>query len=186
MNQSRAFNLAMNLKRYYLLKPNGKWRPIGAPTIGSKVISKMITDMWVTLSDANRSTMQHAFRPGRGTWSAIYEVIKKLTNRKEGDVIVEFDMKGFFNTINRWSIHEAALRYSQLLSNCIRHIMDNTRYIYDNLKVETELIKVNVNFWKAKRKDGSYKDSIYRSGVPQGLPLSPLAATIALKNEINM
>lgn len=186
MNQCRAFNLAMNLKRFYLLKPNGKWRPIGAPTIGSKVISKMITDMWVTLSDANRPTMQHAFRPNRGTWSAIYEVIRRLTNRKEGDVVVEFDLKGFFNTINRWSIHEAALRYSQLLSNCIRHIMDNTRYIYDNLKVETELIRVDTKFWKAKRKNGTYKDSIYRSGVPQGLPLSPLAATIALENEVNM
>lgn len=45
MNQCRAFNLAMNLKRFYILKPNGNWRPIGAPTIGSKVISKMITDM---------------------------------------------------------------------------------------------------------------------------------------------
>jgi len=181
MNQCRAFNLAMNLKRFYLQKPNGKWRPIGAPTIGSKVISKMFTDMWVTLSDAQRSSMQHAFRPNRGVWSAIYEVIRNLQQRKEGDVIIEFDLKGFFNTINRWSIHEAALRYSQLLSNCIRHIMDNTRYIYDNLRVETELIKVDYKHWKAKN-----KDSIYRSGVPQGLPLSPLAATVALENEVNM
>jgi hypothetical protein len=27
---------------------------------------------------------------------------------------------------------------------------------------------------------------IYRSGLPQGLPLSPLAATISLENEVNM
>lgn len=59
--------------------------------------------------------------------------------------------------------------------------MDNTRYIYDKLRVETELIKVDYKHWKAKN-----KDSIYRSGVPQGLPLSPLAATIALENEVNM
>jgi len=45
MNQCRAFRLTMDLKRYYLLKPNGKYRPIGSPTIGSKVISKMLTDM---------------------------------------------------------------------------------------------------------------------------------------------
>jgi hypothetical protein len=96
---------------------------------------------------------------------------------------VEFDLKGFFNTIKRHSIHEAALRYSMLLANCIKHVMDNTRYIYDKLRVETELIKVDYKHWKDKTKK---KDSIYRSGVPQGLPLSPLAATIALENEVNM
>jgi hypothetical protein len=183
MNQCRAFNLAMNLKRFYLLKPNGKYRPIGAPTIGSKVISKMLTDLWMTLSENNRSEMQHAFRPNRGTWSAAAAVIEKLKTRKADDVIVEFDLKGFFNTIKRHAIHEAALRYSMLLANCIKHIMDNTRYIYDKLRVETELIKVDLKHWRDKKGN---KDSIYRSGVPQGLPLSPLAATIALENEVNM
>lgn len=106
-----------------------------------------------------------------------------MKTRKADDVIVEFDLKGFFNTIKRHAIHEAALRYSMLLANCVKHIMDNTRYIYDRLRVETELIKVDLKHWRDRKGN---KDSIYRSGVPQGLPLSPLAATIALENEVNM
>jgi hypothetical protein len=45
MNKCRKFDLSMDLKRYYIQKPNGKYRPIGSPTIASKVIAKMLTDM---------------------------------------------------------------------------------------------------------------------------------------------
>jgi hypothetical protein len=171
----------MDLKRYYIQKPNGKYRPIGSPTIASKVIAKMLTDMWVTLSEPHRSRMQHAYRPRKGTWSAIMDVITKIDQMKEDDCIYEFDLKGFFNSVNRHSIHEAALRYSMLLANCVRNVVDYTRYTFEELRIETELIEVDYRHWKAKN-----KQSIYRSGMPQGLPLSPLAATIALENKIEM
>lgn len=181
MNKCRKFDLTMDLKRFYIQKPNGKYRPIGSPTIASKVIAKMLTDMWVTISEPHRSRMQHAYRPNKGTWSAIEDVIRKIDQMKEGDEIYEFDLKGFFNSVNRHNIHEAALRYSQLLSNCVRNVVDYTRYTFGELLQETELIKVDYKHWKAKS-----KQSIYRSGMPQGLPLSPLAATIALENVIEM
>jgi len=104
-----------------------------------------------------------------------------IDQRKEDDCIYEFDLKGFFNSVNRHSIHEAALRYSMLLANCVRNVVDYTRYTFEELRVETELIEVDYRHWKAKN-----KRSIYRSGMPQGLPLSPLAATIALENKIEM
>jgi hypothetical protein len=179
MNQCRTFNLSMNLERYYLKKPNGKFRPIGSPTVGSKMISKALTDMWVTLSEPHRSEMQHAFRPGKGTWSAVMSVINKLIEKKDDMQIYEFDLKGFFNTIKRHAVHEAALRYSKLLGNCVRHIMDNTRYTFKKLRTETELIHVPGKHWRGRGK------MIYRSGLPQGLPLSPLAATISLENVID-
>jgi hypothetical protein len=181
MNKCRKFDLTMDLKRFYIQKPNGKYRPIGSPTIASKVIAKMLTDMWVTISEPHRSRMQHAYRPNKGTWSAIMDVIAKIDQMKEGDEIYEFDLKGFFNSVNRHNIHEAGLRYSKLLANCIRNIVDFTRYTFGELLQESELIKVDYKHWKAKN-----KQAIYRSGMPQGLPLSPLAATIALENVIEM
>jgi len=102
-------------------------------------------------------------------------------NRKPSDRVVEFDLKGFFNTVSRHSVEEAAGRFSLLLRNCVRHIIDNTRYVFEELKTETELIRVDYRHWKNKN-----KLCIYRRGVPQGLPLSPLAATMALENEVNM
>jgi hypothetical protein len=69
-------------------------------------------------------------------------VIEKLKNRTEDMQIYEFDLKGFFNTVKRYAVHEAALRYSKLLANCVRHIMDNTRYVFKKLRSETELILV--------------------------------------------
>jgi hypothetical protein len=69
-------------------------------------------------------------------------LIKKLIEKGEDMEIYEFDLKGFFNTIKRHAVHEAALRYSKLLGNCVRHIMDNTRYTFKKLRTETELIHV--------------------------------------------
>jgi hypothetical protein len=65
--------------------------------------------------------------------------------------------------------------------NLESYAVDYTRYTFEELLQETELIKVDYKHWKAKN-----KQSIYRSGMPQGLPLSPLAATIALENVIEM
>jgi hypothetical protein len=62
---------------------------------------------------------------------------------KPGDEIVEFDLKGYFNSVNRHNIHEAALRYSKLLANCVRNVVDYTRYTFEELLQETELIKVD-------------------------------------------
>jgi len=64
----------------------------------------------------------------------------------------------------------------------VRHIIDNTRYVFEELKPETELHIVN-DYTHHKYKN---KIPIYRTGVPQGLPLSPVAATMALENEVNM
>jgi len=97
-------------------------------------------------------------------------------------VIIEFDLKGFFNTIKRHSVQDAAGRFSLLLGNCVRHIIDNTRYVFEELKPETELHRIN-DYTHHKYKKAI---PIYRTGVPQGLPLSPVAATMALENEVNM
>lgn len=103
-------------------------------------------------------------------------------NRDANDVVIEFDLKGFFNTVHRHSVQEAANRFSLLLGNCVRHIIDNTRYVFEELRPETELHRIN-DYTHHKYRS---KIPIYRTGVPQGLPLSPVAATIALENEVNM
>lgn len=103
-------------------------------------------------------------------------------NRNPEDRVIEFDLKGFFNTVKRHSVQEAANRFSLLLGNCVRHIIDNTRYTFDELRPETELHTIN-DYTHHKYKK---KIPIYRTGVPQGLPLSPVAATMALENEVNM
>jgi hypothetical protein len=64
----------------------------------------------------------------------------------------------------------------------VRHIIDNTRYVFEELRPETELHRIN-DYTHHKYKS---KIPIYRTGVPQGLPLSPVAATMALENEVNM
>jgi hypothetical protein len=102
------------------------------------------------------------------------EIIKKLENMDENDVIIEFDFRSFFNKIARDQITLATQKYSILLTNSVKMIMDKIRYTFKTLRPEAELIKPS---------DLGDLKWIYRSGVPQGLALSPLVATLALENK---
>jgi len=63
--------LSLTLERFYILKPNGKYRPIGAPTLPSSLISKAFTDMTYFISEQYLKPFQHGFRRKHGTQTAI-------------------------------------------------------------------------------------------------------------------
>jgi len=98
--------MTLTLKRFYLDKgmekcgiPNGIMRPIGAPTIQSKIISKSITNLVYFLYEDKFETFQHGYRRGKGTHSALFEVWKKIFV-EEKSLIYEFDFISFFNRVS--------------------------------------------------------------------------------------
>lgn len=73
--------MVLTLKRYYLDKgmektgvPNGKFRPIGAPTLVSRVISKSLNDMIYFVFEKDLKHFQHGYRMNKGCYSALLEV----------------------------------------------------------------------------------------------------------------
>jgi len=62
------------LKRFYVPKPNGKMRPIGAPSYDSRAISRAFNDMIYYVFIDKFLPMQHGFRVKRGTHTALFEV----------------------------------------------------------------------------------------------------------------
>jgi len=78
INKCRRWDFRLTLHRFYLDKgmeregvPNGKLRPIGAPTIQSRVLSKALTDLTYFLFEDKLKTFQHGYRKGRGTHTAL-------------------------------------------------------------------------------------------------------------------
>jgi hypothetical protein len=85
---------------------------------------------------------------------------------KEGYSGYEFDLKSFFNTVEPFiyfrKLEEVDKKLTKLISNVIKGI----EYRFTELLPESELNP------KAKR-----KNTLERTGVPQGLSLSPLLST---------
>jgi len=77
----RKWDLMLTLKRFYLDKgmektgvPNGKFRPIGCPTLVSRLISKAFNDMIYFVFADGYESFQHGYRVNKGTHTALTEV----------------------------------------------------------------------------------------------------------------
>jgi len=75
------WDLSLTLQRFYLDKgmekegiPNGKFRPIGSPTLISRVISRALNDMTYYINRDKLKEWQHGYKMKRGTFSALYQV----------------------------------------------------------------------------------------------------------------
>jgi hypothetical protein len=79
--------MRLYLERYYLSKPDGlripanhtfkegeKFRPIGSPSLTSRMISKALNDLTYFIVKDNLSSFQHAYRLERGVHTALIEI----------------------------------------------------------------------------------------------------------------
>jgi hypothetical protein len=63
------------------------------------------------------------------------------------------------------------------MANLIISVLKNTRYRFDKLQDEKELVIVE----ERTKKNGKKIPCIYRNGMTQGSPLSPIIATTVLE-----
>lgn len=201
INHMRKWNLRSYVDRYYILKKNGKYRPIGAPRLTSKVMSRFLSDMVTSLLEPERikdKFANHAYRPHKGVHTAIMEFVREwkrcILVNKTLPHIYEFDLKSFFNNVTWTSIGQALDRkLSPLASTLVLTYLSHVRYNFrEEYKEEDELTPIGNYKTKEWAEDVLTLDSgfqilhkhkkikpIYvRKGVPQGLPLSPVLATL--------
>lgn len=173
INTIRRHEFSILVHRFYIQKPNGKWRPIGAPTLTSKMIAKVFSDM-MKLAYGSESDFQHGFTPGKGVHTALMQIWKNLEQGRNH--IYEFDLKGWFNKVRPvWVIAQLA-KSSSFLANQFAYLIYNTEIRFKELKSELELVLL-----------GQVKDLylIGKQGMTQGVPYSPVAANLALESVSN-
>jgi group II intron reverse transcriptase/maturase len=141
-------------RRTYLLKKNGKKRPLGLPVWSDKLVAEVLRMILEAYFEPRFSSHSHGFRPGRGCHTALQEIYYQWAGTTW---FIEGDISGCFDNLN----HEL------LVSTLREHIHDG------------RFIKLIQNLLDA----GYLEDWTYHrtlSGVPQGSIVSPVLSNILL------
>ncbi|MGL5426695.1 MAG: reverse transcriptase domain-containing protein, partial [Cetobacterium sp.] len=137
-------------------------RPLGIPNIYDRIIQQCIKQVIEPIIDKKFHPNSFGFRPGRSTEHAIAQN-NTLINMAKLYVVVDIDIKGFFDNIN----------YKKLIKQ-LRAI---------GIK-ENKLISIIKCMLKAKTQLLTGEIIENNKGVPQGGGLSPLLANVVL-NELD-
>ncbi len=148
------------VKRRYVLKPNGKQRPLGIPCIKDRTIQRATLLILEPIFEADFHECSHGFRPGRKAHDAMDEI---RANLKQGRTeIYDADLSSYFDTID----HE-------LLMNLLKQrIADRSILKLIRMWLKCPIVDED--------KDTKDKFTKPTRGTPQGGVLSPLLANLYL------
>jgi group II intron reverse transcriptase/maturase len=147
---------ARPVKRTYILKEDGRQRPIGITVLEDKIVQRAVVDVLEAIYETDFKGFSYGFRPGRSAHDAL-DALSVGIQWKKVSWVLDADICGFFDAID----HKWLVKF-------IKHRIADRRVIRHIVK----WLKAGV------MEEG--KRFAPDDGTPQGASVSPLLANIYL------
>jgi RNA-directed DNA polymerase len=145
------------VRRKYIPKGQGKWRPLGIPALEDKLLQCAVTQILMAIYEADFLPCSYGYRPVWGAHDAVRALTDELWKGRH-NFVVEADIKGFFDH----------LRHEELLQMLEQRIQDGAL-----LGLIRKWLRAGI-----LEKDGTVIHPVL--GTPQGGIVSPVLANVYL------
>jgi len=143
-------------KRAYILKADGRQRPLGIAALEDKIVQRAVVTILNEIYEVDFRGFSYGSRPGRSQHQALDALTVGIT-RKRVNWVLDLDIRGFFDNMD----HEWTIKF-------VEHRVGDPRV----LRLIQKWLKAGVS------EDGEWTES--KIGTPQGAVISPLLANIYL------